>query len=84
MHYGRGADEKVQGGAGSDLRNFGEMRVEEHICARGGLVEVVWGWLRTMLMMETARMAAAMEGSVRDFMGDGKMVRERVRRLLRS
>ena len=47
-------------------------------------MEVVWGWLRTMLMMETARMAAAMEGSVRDFMGDGKMVRERVRRLLRS
>ncbi len=44
MHYGRGADEKVQGGAGSDLRNFGEMRVEEHICARGGLVEVVAGW----------------------------------------
>ena len=51
---------------------------------RGGLVEVDWGWLRTMLMMETARMAAAMDGSVRDFMGDGKMVRERVRRLLRS
>ena len=44
MHYGRGADEKVQGGAGSDLRNFGEMRVEEHICAGGGLVEVVAGW----------------------------------------
>jgi hypothetical protein len=43
-------------------------------------VEVAWGWLRTMLMMETARTAAAMEGRVRDFMGDGEMGRERVRR----
>jgi hypothetical protein len=47
---------------------------------RGGLVEEAWGWLRTMLMMETARTAAAMEGRVRDFMGDGEMGRERVRR----
>ncbi len=48
-HYGTGAVEKVQAAAGSELRIFGEMRVEEdkeHICVGGGggLVEVVVGW----------------------------------------